>query len=95
MSGAAIMYTATGVYYAPQLHEELNADFITLTSTVLLKKIGILIATAALSAAVHALIFLVAVLHAIGPLEDCCSLTPIFQVCCYKSTQGMIGRLKL
>ena len=78
LCGAAIMYTATGVYYAPQLHEELNTDFITLSSTVLLKKVGFLLAAAALAAAVHSLIFLVAVLHAIGPLEDCCSLTLIF-----------------
>ena len=68
LSGAVIMYTATGVEYAQELHEQLKIEFITVSQTVLLKKIGFLLAAAALASAVHALIFLVGVLHAIGPL---------------------------
>ena len=90
LCGAAILYTATLVVFTPTV-SELNTDFVTLSSTVLLKKIGFFMGSAAIISIIYTLIFFVAILHAIGPLGDCCSLIPVFRLCCLKGTDGMMG----
>ena len=88
--GAAMLYTSTLVVFTPTV-SKLNTDFVTLSSTVLLKKIGFFMGSAAVISIIYTLIFFVTILHAIGPLGDCCSLVPVCRMCFEKGTDGQIG----